>query len=53
MLALKLADHGIAYEHRRELGTPRDVRGLFRAGYLDDARAAYREHAVAHAGESF
>ncbi len=51
-LALKLADHGIAYEHRRELGTPRDIRGLFRAGHLDDARAAYREHAVAHAGES-
>ena len=51
-LALQLADHGISYEHRRELGTPRDIRGLFRAGHLDAARAAYREHAVAHAGES-
>jgi uncharacterized protein (DUF488 family) len=49
-LALKLAEHGIAYEHRRELGTPVDIRGLFRSGYLEEARAAYREHAVAHAG---
>ena len=28
-----------------------DIRGLFRAGHLDEAAAAYREHAVAHAGE--
>jgi uncharacterized protein (DUF488 family) len=49
-LALKLADHGIAYEHRRTLGTPVDIRGLFRSGHLEEARAAYREHAVAHAG---
>jgi len=41
-LALKLAEHGIAYEHRRGLGTPMDIRGLFRAGHLDEARAAYR-----------
>ena len=41
-LALKLAEHGIAYEHRRELGTPVEIRGLFRAGHLVDARAAYR-----------
>jgi uncharacterized protein (DUF488 family) len=41
-LALKLAEHGIAYEHRRELGTPVEIRGLFRAGHLEDARAAYR-----------
>ena len=49
-LALKLAEHGIAYEHRRELGTPVDIRGLFRAGHVEEARAAYREHAAAHAG---
>jgi len=41
-LALKLAEHGIAYEHRRGLGTPMEIRGLFRAGHLDEARAAYR-----------
>ena len=39
---MKLAEHGIAYEHRRELGTPLEIRGLFRAGHLDEARAAYR-----------
>jgi uncharacterized protein (DUF488 family) len=41
-LALKLAEHGIAYEHRRELGTPVEIRGLFRARHLGEARAAYR-----------
>jgi len=51
-LGLKLAEHGIAYEHRRELGTPRDIRGLFRAGYRDEAAAAYRAHAVATAGDA-
>ena len=49
-LALKLAEHGIAYEHRRELGTPLEIRGLFRAGHQDEARAAYREYVVTHAG---
>ena len=41
-LALKFAEHGIAYEHRRELGTPLEIRGLFRAGHVEEARAAYR-----------
>ena len=41
-LATALAEHGIAYEHRRELGTPVEIRGLFRAGHLDEARTAYR-----------
>jgi uncharacterized protein (DUF488 family) len=41
-LAGLLAEHGIAYEHRRELGTPVEIRGLFRAGYVEEARAAYR-----------
>jgi uncharacterized protein (DUF488 family) len=41
-LAAALAEHGIAYEHRRELGTPMEIRGLFRAGDLEEARAAYR-----------
>src|SRR4051812_49791736 len=39
-----LADHRIAYEHRRELGTPPDIRWLFKAGRLDEGRAAYRRH---------
>ena len=49
-LALKLAEHGISYEHRRELGTPLEIRGLFRAGRVEAAMAAYRAHAEAHAG---
>jgi uncharacterized protein (DUF488 family) len=41
-LATALAEHGIAYEHRRALGTPIDIRGLFRSGHVEEARAAYR-----------
>jgi uncharacterized protein (DUF488 family) len=43
-LGTLLAQHGIAYEHRRGLGTPPDLRALFRAGRLEEARSAYREH---------
>jgi uncharacterized protein (DUF488 family) len=43
-LGALLAEHGIAYEHRRELGTPPDMRWLFHAGRLAEATAAYREH---------
>jgi uncharacterized protein (DUF488 family) len=39
-----LRDHGIAYEHRRELGTPPDLRWLFHAGRVEEARAGYRTH---------
>jgi uncharacterized protein (DUF488 family) len=39
-----LADHRIAYESRRALGTPPDIRWLFRAHRLDEARAAFRRH---------
>jgi uncharacterized protein (DUF488 family) len=43
-LGALLAEHGIAYEHRRALGTPPDLRWLFHAGRLDEAAAAYRVH---------
>jgi len=43
-LGALLAEHGIAYEHRRELGTPPDMRWLFHAGRLAEATAAYRAH---------
>jgi uncharacterized protein (DUF488 family) len=43
-LATLLADHGIAYEHRRELGTPLEIRGLFRSGHVEEGREAYRAH---------
>jgi uncharacterized protein (DUF488 family) len=39
-----LGTRGIAYEHRKALGTPPDLRWLFHAGRLQEAAAAYREH---------
>jgi uncharacterized protein (DUF488 family) len=39
-----LADHRIAYEHRRVLGTPPDLRWLFHTGRIAEGAAAYREH---------
>ena len=50
-LAQLLADHDIDYEHRRALGTPPDIRWLFRAGRLDQAREAFREHVEATAAD--
>jgi uncharacterized protein (DUF488 family) len=46
-----LAEHGIAYEHRRALGTPADIRALFHQGRTEEARAAYREHVEATAAD--
>jgi uncharacterized protein (DUF488 family) len=43
-LGAMLAGHGIGYEHRRELGTPADMRWLFHAGRLAEAAAAYKAH---------
>jgi len=43
-LGAMLAAHGIGYEHRRELGTPADMRWLFRSGRLIEAAAAYEAH---------
>jgi uncharacterized protein (DUF488 family) len=39
-----LREHGIAYEHRRALGTPPDLRWLYRANRIAEASAAYRDH---------
>jgi uncharacterized protein (DUF488 family) len=47
-----LGDHGIAYEHRKALGTPPDLRHDFHAGRLDQARAGYRAHVVATAPDA-
>jgi uncharacterized protein (DUF488 family) len=44
-----LGDHGIAYEHRKALGTPPDIRWLFHAGRTEEARGAFREHVEAFA----
>jgi uncharacterized protein (DUF488 family) len=48
-LGALLSDHGIAYEHRKALGTPVDLRGLYRAGHVEEAAAAYRRHVEASA----
>jgi uncharacterized protein (DUF488 family) len=37
-----LADAGIAYEHRRELGNPAAIRALSRSGEAERGREAYR-----------
>lgn len=43
-LGLKLAEHGIAYENWRELGTPVEIRVLYRRGANRTAAEAYRGH---------
>jgi uncharacterized protein (DUF488 family) len=48
-LGERLGEHGIAYEHRRSLGTPADLRWLFHHNRLDEARAGFRAHVEATA----
>ncbi len=43
-LAEKLADHRIAYEHRRALGTPADLRWLYKNNRVDEGREGFRAH---------
>jgi uncharacterized protein (DUF488 family) len=47
-LGALLSEHGIAYEHRRALGTPPDLRWLYKNGRVDEGAAGFREH-VEHA----
>lgn len=42
-----LGEHGIAYEHRRALGTPPDLRVLYRQGKIEEAGRAFAEHVEA------
>jgi uncharacterized protein (DUF488 family) len=42
-----LAARGIAYEHRRALGTPPDIRWFFKHGRLAEGRDAFRAHIAA------
>jgi uncharacterized protein (DUF488 family) len=44
-----LGAHRIAYEHRKALGTPPDLRHDFHAGRIARARAGYRRHVEATA----
>ena len=48
-LGERLGDHRIVYEHRRALGTPADLRWLFKNNRVDEGRAAYRDHVEANA----
>ena len=43
-LGARLAEHGIGYEHRREFGTPPDIRPLFRSGATQRAREEFRPY---------
>jgi uncharacterized protein (DUF488 family) len=45
-----LAEHGIAYEHRRALGTPADIRWFYKHNRAAEGEARFREHLVASAG---
>ena len=51
-LAEVLASRAIAYEHRKALGTPPDLRHDFHAGRLERARAGYRAHVEATAPDA-
>ena len=44
-----LADHRIAYESRRGLGTPPDIRWLFKNRRVAEGRVAFRAHMEEHA----
>jgi uncharacterized protein (DUF488 family) len=47
-----LGTRGIAYEHRKALGTPPDLRHDFHAGRIEAARAGYRKHVESTAPEA-
>jgi uncharacterized protein (DUF488 family) len=46
-LQAALADAGIVYEHRRELGNPAPIRALYRSGETGRGREAYRDRLLA------
>ena len=48
-LGALLAEHGIAYEHRRSLGTPADLRWLYKNRRVAEGAAGFREHVEATA----
>jgi uncharacterized protein (DUF488 family) len=39
-----LDEHGITYEHRRSLGTPADMRWLFKNNRVAEGREQFRRH---------
>ena len=51
-LGALLGEHGIAYEHRRELGTPPDIRWFFKHNRVAEGAPAFRAHVEAHAADA-
>jgi uncharacterized protein (DUF488 family) len=51
-LGATLGDHGIAYEHRKPLGTPPDIRWLFKYGRVAEGVPAFRAHLETHAAHA-
>jgi uncharacterized protein (DUF488 family) len=51
-LSQLLSGHGIAYESRRDLGTPADLRHLFHTGNVAEAAQAFRVHIEAAQAEA-
>ncbi len=47
-----LGEHGIAYEHRKALGTPPDIRWLFKHGRVAEGAPMFRAHVEATAGDA-
>lgn len=50
-LGQRLAEREIAYEHRRELGTPADLRWLYKNNRVDEGHYGFRAHIEAHHAE--
>ncbi|MCW3040617.1 MAG: hypothetical protein JWM31_2522 [Solirubrobacterales bacterium] len=48
-LGALLGEHGIRYEHRRSLGTPPDLRFLYKSGREQEGAAGYTAHIEATA----
>ena len=51
-LAERLADHRIAYEHRRALGTPPDLRWLYKNNRVAEGAEGFREHVETNAADA-
>ena len=47
-----LGEHGIAYEHRRALGTPADIRWFYKNRQVATGAAAFREYIEAESSDA-
>jgi uncharacterized protein (DUF488 family) len=50
-LGALLGEYGIAYEHRRELGTPPDIRWFYKHNQQAEGAVVFRKHIRATAGD--